>query len=275
MLAKIASFFNKSMPVRRGFGPLRFKGHSFLPTNWCHPFPLPPEDLIKVTGIQKKGNYRKEKEYFFRLLLDHSDLSPDHHFLDLGCGCGGMTAPLVRYLKNTSSYTGLDIQQNMVDWALENITRRFPNFSFVWSDVHNSEYHRSGSHKPDSFYFPFKDGTFSFVLAKSLFTHMQPNGVENYLKEAARVLAPGGTMVSTYFLFDDLHMPEKKGSHDRPDFSHDGGDHRLGDRKYPDRAVAYRASHILKLHERAGLKVSKVVNLFQPMVIAKKGSGCI
>ena len=50
--------------------------------------------------------------------------------------------------------------------------------------------------------FPAEDRTFSLVEAWSVFTHLSEAQASHYLREAARILAPGGVLHSTWFLFD-------------------------------------------------------------------------
>ena len=53
----------------------------------------------------------------------------------------------------------------------------------------------------EAYRFPYGDGAFDLVIATSLFTHLLPVAAEHYLAEAARVLAPGGRLLSTWLLF--------------------------------------------------------------------------
>ena len=65
----------------------------------------------------------------------------------------------------------------------------------------------------------FPDATFDFVCATSVFTHMLPAGVANYLREIRRVLRPGGRCLATFFVLrSDLTGP---GSYLH--FAHDAG----------------------------------------------------
>jgi SAM-dependent methyltransferase len=156
----------------------------------------PPEEMMFVGD----GSWRAVGSEFLRHFKTLGHLKPDHHVLDVGSGIGRMAAPLTRYLTMQGSYTGFDIVKNGVGWCQENITRRHPNFTFMHSDVVNKHYNPFGSMKASEYDFPFGNARFDFVFLTSVFTHMFPSDLENYLGEIARVLKPGGRCLITFFL---------------------------------------------------------------------------
>ena len=79
-----------------------------------------------------------------------------------------------------------------IAWCQENITPKHPNFRFQVADIRNKEYNSGERFAASEYEFPYEDASFDFVLLTSVFTHLLPNEVENYLSEIQRVLAPGG-----------------------------------------------------------------------------------
>lgn len=122
--------------------------------------------------------------------------------LHAGCGIGRMAVPLTGYLSAEGSYEGFDIVPEGVRWCQENITPKYPNFRFQIADVHNDRYHPEGSQKASEYRFPYADGSFDFVFLTSVFTHMLPQDMENYLSEISRILRSGGRCLITFFLLN-------------------------------------------------------------------------
>jgi len=90
-----------------------------------------------------------------------------------------------------------------VEWAKKHIASRFPNFSFTHVDVYNKHYNPRGKLSPTSFRFPYADSTFDFIFLKSVFTHLLPSSIQNYLREIRRVLKPTGCCLSTLFTINE------------------------------------------------------------------------
>jgi len=122
--------------------------------------------------------------------------------LDVGSGIGRKTIQLTQYFDESSSYEGIDICMKGVEWCRERITARYPNFRFTHIDVFNRLYNPDGRLQPSDYRFPFDDGSFTFVMLGSVFTHMLPRDVEHYLSEAARVLETGQRCLISYFLLN-------------------------------------------------------------------------
>jgi SAM-dependent methyltransferase len=161
--------------------------------------PHPPQRLVARIG---RGDYRAVGRDLCRVVIDEGGLRPDHRVLDIGCGVGRLAAPLTRYLSE-GTYDGFDIDPELVAWCRDNITRRHPRFRFRHVDVVSGFYNPSGAVEGAAFSFPYDDGAFTCVVATSLFTHLLTGDAANYLREAGRVLAPGGTLVATFFLLDE------------------------------------------------------------------------
>ena len=130
-------------------------------------------------------------------------LRPDQTILDVGCGCAKVARPLVDFLSQDGEYHGIDIGADCIAWC-RNAYRRFPNFHFHHADLFSTRYNRNGGSPASRYRFPLERGTVDLVFLGSVFTHLLPAEVENYLRETARVLRPGGRVIATYFILDDV-----------------------------------------------------------------------
>jgi SAM-dependent methyltransferase len=98
------------------------------------------------------------------------------------------------------------------------------------------------------------------VFLSSVFTHLLPREIENYLREISRVLAPGGRCVITFFLLNGesrKRIDEEKNSISFP-YAHTSGNCRLADARSPETAVAYEEDFVRELHEHFGLSVAEI-----------------
>lgn len=136
------------------------------------------------------------------------DLGPDRYptVLDFGCGCGRIARQLIQQRPRPERYVGIDLHAGMIRWCQDNLAPRAPGFEFHHHDVFYPAFN-PGVNKPRSASLPFGDGDFSLVVAHSVFTHLTQSQTDAYLAELARVLAPGGVLRTTWFLFDKLEFP--------------------------------------------------------------------
>jgi SAM-dependent methyltransferase len=109
--------------------------------------------------------------------LEAIGLRPDLHgaVLDFGCGVGRLTQSLARRFQ---SCIGVDISQEMITQA--NALNHYGHCRYVVSATPQ---------------LPFADESFSFVYSNIVLQHVPRRFAVNYLRELARVLAPGGVLV--------------------------------------------------------------------------------
>jgi SAM-dependent methyltransferase len=159
----------------------------------------PPKGRVFFGG----GDFNQVGEEYLRYFVELGGLRPHERVLDVGCGIGRMAVPLTRYLDNRGSYEGIDVFPKGIAWCQENITPRYPNFRFRVADIKNKEYNPGGRFAASEYEFPYAEASFDFVLLTSVFTHLLPDEVENYLSEIERVLAPGGRCFASFFLLNE------------------------------------------------------------------------
>lgn len=157
---------------------------------------VPPRSMNFVGD----GNFEKTGDEFFGYFTSLGGLEPQHSVLEVGCGIGRMARPLAGYL--AGGYEGFDIVPAGIEWCRNNITARHPNFHFTLADIYNSQYNPGGRLHASDYRFPYGDARFDFAFLTSVFTHMTFAGTANYLRELARVLAPGGRCLATFFLLN-------------------------------------------------------------------------
>jgi SAM-dependent methyltransferase len=226
--------------------------------HWRSPALLPPAHLrIYYYGTWDPDAFARHCEVTRNELLSRG-LRPEHRVLDIGSGIGNLAIGLCDYLEG--GYDGIEIHPEAVAWCQRAITRRHPTFRFHRADLASRAYNRRGSVSPAEYRFPFSDRSFDFIFLASVFTHMLPNAVEHYLYEIARVLAPGGICVETFFLLNDetRNGVEAGRSFMSFDVGHSSGLCRLHDAAVPEAAVALEEKFVRRVHEQAGLPIRDV-----------------
>jgi SAM-dependent methyltransferase len=135
--------------------------------------------------------YRSAKVIAF---LDRAGVALRGRVLDAGCGGGGMPVSLA---EETALVVGIDpaerFQQAGVELGRE---RSRTNLHFALAD---------------GMYLPFADAAFDLVLSHAVIEHVADAAL--YLRECARVLAPGGRMylsTAPYLSFAGAHLPRLK-----------------------------------------------------------------
>jgi len=166
-----------------------------------------------------------------------------------------MAMPLINYLRDGGSYEGFDVNAEGISWCKENITKQYLNFNFQVSEVYNKQYNPTGKYKASEYKFPYKDATFDFVFLTSVFTHMFPLDMKNYLREIKRVLRKNGRSFITFFLLnqESLRLMNEGQSHE--DFKYDFGEYRTTDDKIPEHCIAHYETFVVNLHTECGLKI--------------------
>ena len=220
--------------------------------------PLVPSVEQMFDGPQSLEAFKANGEEFLRIYKEVCGLKPDEKMLDVGSGIGRKTLPLTQYFNELAVYEGIELTKAGVEWCREKITTRFPNFHFLQIDVYNQLYNPGGTHKPSAYKFPFADEQFSLVMLGSVFTHMLPDDLKNYLSEVHRVLAKGGRCLISYFLLNEESLPLIDSGDSTVDFKNVYDIYRTLSREVPEEAIAFEEGWIRELYRELGLKVVRV-----------------
>lgn len=174
----------------------RWKGNTRVES-----LPLPPPELRELVGITDADRFDEQP------VVALSGLKPgDYQFVvDFGCGCGRLARQLARGANRPRRYIGVDLHRDMIRWCKENLAPRLEGFTFLHHDVFNPSFNPDSNVR--SAPLPVDEGKATLVVAWSVFTHLLESQVEWYLSEIRRILAPGGKVVSTWFLFDKTGFP--------------------------------------------------------------------
>jgi SAM-dependent methyltransferase len=212
--------------------------------------PMPPPKLLRQAGPIKAFH---EIPLMFLARMNMAGLRPDHRVLDIGCGIGRIARYLCGYIGESGSYEGFDVLSECIEWCRENITPAYPNFRFTATPLRNT-YYTPDPELPDaaSFRFPYDDDSFDFVCANSVFTHLMPDVSQQYLKETARVLRPGGVSCTTWFWYNDEGYSHELTERMQRQSS---GSYAVLNPDNEDAAVGYPEAVVREMCKTAGLSV--------------------
>jgi demethylmenaquinone methyltransferase/2-methoxy-6-polyprenyl-1,4-benzoquinol methylase len=143
--------------------------------DWGYRYQWFYDAITRLAALSVGGEQR-----FRQLPLQDISIQPDTNVLDLCCGCGQATGLLVQHSRQV---TGLDASPLALQRARWNV----PEATYVeaWAEQ-----------------MPFADETFDVIHTSAALHEMQPEQLQQILKELFRVLKPGG-----WFVMADFHAP--------------------------------------------------------------------
>jgi len=217
-----------------------------------------PVRLIYMTGGGPE-QFEAETEFHMNSLKAHVPVEPDHSVLEIGCGVGRDAMPLTKVIDARGSYLGVDIILNSIEWCRDNITSKFPNFTFMHYDVSDALHNPTGSTRTSEITIPLADNSVDRVVLWSVFTHMASADIIHYLKEFSRVMKPGGLVFATWFIVNDDILRKARETNLTPfnlRFEHDFEPGCLiNDANAPMGAVAYTDERLREMIAEAGLEL--------------------
>ena len=224
-----------------------------------------PKLSLRVRSNGLRGQFGGSK--FVRtggFLLDelkkHGEITPASDILEIGCGVGRNAFSLSTFLES-GGYTGIDIDKPSVDGAAANAFLKKKGYQIKFLDVDNPEYNPEGRYKASEYVFEFEDNSFDLIFMISVFTHMLPQDIENYVKEISRMLKPGGKLLFSTFIMD-------YGTTFGPtNFQYGEGDWRSSHEDLPEICVGYFEDYLTRILTENGL------TMVEGSPIASEGGG--
>lgn len=221
---------------------------------------LSDEPVADTVGPSQDWTDRSDHRDHLYHFIASGDMRPIHTVLDVGCGMGRVAEQLTGYLTPPGRYEGFDVRANVIAKLQKRpIGNRYPHFRFRHADVYNKRYNPDGSVPASEYVFPCDDGTFDFVFAFSVFTHMFPSDMEHYLAEISRVLKTGRRCLLTYFLLNEELTRLIDAGTMRKTFRHRGEHYRYDNEDFPENALAVDESFVRQMYARHRLKILEPV----------------
>jgi SAM-dependent methyltransferase len=238
-----------------------------------------PSTVINFGG---GGDYVAMGDGLVQTIVEHTGLGHGQTVLDIGCGIGRNATALYRRFGDAIEYRGFDIIRHGVTWCRRHFAHVTDRYRFDRADIYNSAYNPLGRLRASTYAFPYPAGFADVAFATSVFTHMQPDGVDRYIQETSRILKPGGLTYFTFFILDEHSEANIRAGKASFSFRHQIGDCRVEDAAEPDGVVAYRLDWVTAALARAGFGeprleraswrdgLGSVSPSFQDIVVARK-----
>lgn len=226
---------------------------------------IPPPELMRQEAVLVMEDWFRWAEEWSVLLRVFGGLTTDSRVLEIGCGLGRVAYALRVVLQDRGRYHGFDICRDKIEFLNRAFTRARPNFRFAFADVYNTCYNPKGRIRGSEYRFPYPDASFDVVYAASVFTHMLPDTAEQYFREAARVLRPGGHCLFSFLLTDNyrpgaprplgfaneyFNVDHAYGNYPKRDFA-------IAIPNDPDNLTAYGVAFVQELAGRGGLVLAR------------------
>jgi SAM-dependent methyltransferase len=214
-----------------------------------------PVDLVNLTGggtdtwdAISKGHMVEYERY--------CPIAPDAAVLEIGCGVGRDAIQLTTHLSPKGSYIGIDIIRPSIEWCQQNISTKYPNFTFHYLDIGSQIHNPGGSEAVTSVLLPVRTRSIDRIVLHSVFTHMFRNDIVHYLREFARVLRPGGQVMASVFVVDDESLELARSTGQSLTFAFPYGDGcRINDERFPEGAVGYTPDALDDMLARGGMQL--------------------
>jgi SAM-dependent methyltransferase len=242
------------------------------------------ERPLNVIHFGGGGDYIAMGDGLVQNIVEHTGLRDGQTVVDIGCGIGRNATALFRRFGDAIEYRGFDIIRHGVTWCRKHFAQLSDRYRFDRANIYNSAYNPLGRLRASEYTFPYPDVFADMAFATSVFTHMQPDGVDRYIRESSRILKIGGLVYFTFFILDEHSEAKIKQGAASFSFRHQIGNCSVEDAAEPDGVVAYRLDWVKAALARAGFGepcveraswrdgLGSVSPSFQDIVVARKQS---
>lgn len=240
----------------------------------------PAKSALLVGG----GDFKEIGEIIAADLKNRVDLNQNSRVLDIGCGYGRVALPLTAIIQPPGFYDGTDVVKEAIDWCTQSITSSYPHFNFYHSDVSNP-YANAGKKRGEAanYVFPFKNSSYDIIILTSVFTHMRPNEIFQYLNEISRLLLPLGKCYATFYLLNSYSMDKIENKAAAQPFKYSFGKFMSTHKRIPEQTIAVYESDIRDFYNDAGLNIIAPISYgcwvkdsgeqYQDLIVAQKPQG--
>lgn len=219
-----------------------------------------PVHLIELTGAGC-DTFELIGKAHIELYQRHIGLEPNMTIVEVGCGIGRDALQLLDVLSENGRYFGVDVVRDSIFWCQKNITPKHPNFTFYHFDAEHELYNPFGLQTSTDFRLPLSDCSVDRIFLASVFTHMLPAEIVQYMNEFRRVLKPSGLIYASFFLHSAEALAAAQIKGNTPwlaTFALSLGDGAYAnDPEHPRGAVALTEEAMLKMINAAGLRLVK------------------
>ncbi|MDQ2089673.1 class I SAM-dependent methyltransferase [Marimonas arenosa] len=135
------------------------------------------------------------------LFLHKPDVETPLNILDVGCGTGRLFLSSSSFMKDSDTYTGLDVGKASIEICRRHYSDSRVNF--VYYEASNASYAPEATRSVVEW--PLGKQKFNLITALSVWTHLNEEDWVGYLRQVAGRLELGGRAVISFFVLDDLY----------------------------------------------------------------------
>lgn len=217
---------------------------------------VPPDEMLFDGTGTREDFIAQGPGFVWNALIARARLEKHHAVLDIGSGNGKHARVLAEYLEG-GTYSGFDIVKEGVKWC-QQAYAKFDWVDFKLAEVYSDWYNPDCSIQPNEFKFPYSSNAFDVAFGASLFTHLELDAAENYLRETFRVLKPGGRLYMTCYLITAQNQGIHAQAVQSEIFKSASENHWLLDASSPSRGVAFVETWLRKQLTDIGFKTAEI-----------------
>jgi SAM-dependent methyltransferase len=170
---------------------------------------VPSAEVMRREGVETLEAWFAGGREWAMLLSVFGGLGRKSWVLEMGAGAGQIAFALRNVLSTNAIYDGLEASPKKWSWLDEQFAPVVPNFRFKLADVRTPE-NRQGAATPETFVYPYPDSTFHVIFSAQAFARFAPDATAQGLREAARMLKPGGRMLIGVHLLDNFRRGQPR-----------------------------------------------------------------